>query len=335
MQDDVEVPRVLAQFMPNVRHTELELQTPAGWSRFNPSLWRVGGGFRAIVRSSNYELFEPGYTIHDDDSITRTRNYSVWLRDDFSVVRVEAIEDETDTPPALPGRSLGFEDCRLFRWNGEWFATATMRDRNSSAVAQIGVMRLVGDTFRDLRLLSDPRTKRDEKNWMPIATAAGIYLVYGCGPTIVLRFDPFSGECEEVAHRDAPAIAASLHGGSQGVEIDGSYLFVVHEAIQSDGGLWWYPHRFVRLDARFSMTGISRRFYFRRPGVEFCAGLVRRGSDLIASYGVQDRSAWLASLPLRSVIDLLEPVEHGVIRRRNGRVDLFDAALPAPILAVG
>jgi len=196
-------------------------------------------------------------------------------------------------------------------------------------------MRLVGNTFRDLRLLSDSRTKRDEKNWMPISTSAGIHLVYGCGPTVVLRFDPLSGECEEVARRNAPAVADSLHGGSQGVEIDGSYLLVVHEAIQTDGGLWWYPHRFVRLDARFNMTGISRRFYFQRPGVEFCAGLVRRGSELIASYGVQDRSAWLASLPLRSAINLLEPVENGVIKWRNGRVDLFDPALPTPTVAMG
>lgn len=334
MAGDVLESRVLAQLIPDARHTQLVLPTPAGWANFNPSLWRDGGGFRAIVRSSNYELFEPGYAIHDEQGITRTKNYLVWLRDDFSVVNAAPIADETSTPPPLQGRSLGFEDCRLFRWRDEWYATATTRDRNPDAVAQMGIMRLVGTAFRDLRLLSDPGSKRDEKNWMPVVTGAGIHLVYGCGPTVVLRYDPDRGKTDAVARWEAPAIAHPLHGGSQGLEIDGSYLFVVHEAIDVGGGLWRYPHRFVRMDARFRLTGISRRFFFQRPGVEFCPGLVRRGSELIVSYGMQDRTVWLANLPVRAVIAMLDPVPRVESVGLPGRRSVRDSLPNAPMVAV-
>jgi hypothetical protein len=41
---------------------------------------------------------------------------------------------------------------------------------------------------------------------------------------------------------------------------------------------------------------------------EFCAGAAVCGSDLVLSFGVRHTEAWLALVPLASVLNLLEPI---------------------------
>src|SRR5215210_3856905 len=63
----------------------------------------------------------------------------------------------------------------------------------------------------------------------------------------------------------------------------------------------------VWFDSEWRLARLSSPFHFQVQGVEFAAGLTRRGDELIVSYGVWDRDAWLARVPLTEVLSLLAP----------------------------
>jgi hypothetical protein len=131
---------------------------------------------------------------------------------------------------------------------------------------------------------------------------------------VVLDCDPATGRLETVAETPAPVIADNLRGGSQGVGLDdGSWLFAVHETGVQRGVLR-YVHRFVQLGADLSLTGISVPFTFTTDPVEFCAGMARRGAELVLSFGVSDAAAGLAALSIDDALALVEPVAR---RRRQ------------------
>jgi hypothetical protein len=75
-------------------------------------------------------------------------------------------------------------------------------------------------------------------------------------------------------------------------------------------GRRYYLHRFVLADAEWRIVRVSRPFYFRHRGIEFAAGacLTHDGADVLVTFGVEDREAWLCRIPLRRVLDLLRPL---------------------------
>jgi hypothetical protein len=142
---------------------------------------------------------------------------------------------------------------------------------------------------------------------MPFVAGGELLIVYRCGPTIVLRCDPATGELTRRAEHDAPEPADEFRGGSQGVAVDGEgHLFVVHEVDRSGTALR-YLHRFLMLDGSLHLSSVSPPFTFTSDRVEFCAGMARRADELVLSFGVSDAAAGLAVLPLREALALLEP----------------------------
>ena len=89
---------------------------------------------------------------------------------------------------------MGFEDIRLFSWQGELWCSSTVRELTEECgAAGAGAARparerivpadgLVGDEFR----------RRHEKNWMPKVTDRALHFIYGCDPAEVVdhRGDP-------------------------------------------------------------------------------------------------------------------------------------------------
>ena len=61
-----------------------------------------------------------------------------------------------------------------------------------------------------------------------------------------------------------------------------------------------YLHRFVLLDERLALAALSPPFTFTSDRVEFCAGMARRGDELVLSFGVSDAAAGLAVLRARA-----------------------------------
>jgi hypothetical protein len=85
-------------------------------------------------------------------------------------------------------------------------------------------------------------------------------------------------------------------------------LFCIHEALDF-GGPRRYLHRWVLFDPEWRLSAVSPRFHFADHDIEICAGLAKRGSELIASFGINDRFAALAVMDESEVLASLVNAE--------------------------
>ena len=91
-------------------------------------------------------------------------------------------------------------------------------------------------------------------------------------------------------------------------EMGGGRLLLIHEVAYQ--GRRYYLHRFVTVDDQWRIDRVSRPFFFRQRGIEFAGGmcLTHDGSDVLVTFGVEDREAWLCRIPLDRVLGLLRPL---------------------------
>jgi hypothetical protein len=142
---------------------------------------------------------------------------------------------------------------------------------------------------------------------MPFVHEGSLHFVYQFHPFLALRWDPGAGTLTEASTCSTPDWTDSFRGGSQGVPVDGGQLFVVHES-ELVLGLRVYRHRFVLVDRSLRPVAASPRFSFTPENIEFCAGADVRDGMLVMSFGIEDRSAAVATAPLDAVLGLLEPL---------------------------
>jgi predicted GH43/DUF377 family glycosyl hydrolase len=267
------------------------------------------------VRTSNYTLDHGVYSVFDGSGRVRTINYLAQFGPDLSLREVEPIRDLADSDLEWHDFAVqGWEDCRLFQVEDEWYATATSRELDPDGVCRTVLLTLDGARIASARILPGPDPHRHEKNWMPYVADGKLFFVYSCGPTVVTRVDPAGGDPQPVATRDAPEAAANFRGGSQGVAVEGGALFCIHEALDF-GGPRRYLHRFVKLNDEWVLEAASPRFHFTDHDVEICAGLARQGETLVASFGVGDHSAAIAVMDEAEVKAALRPL--GGLRAAN------------------
>ncbi len=304
---DLHAVPTLASAVPGTRTHELTLDTIDGWPCFNPTLLATVDGFRAIVRSANYHLVDHQYQMLDATGAVRTRNYLVDLDADARIVDAHPLPLTPDGAPQHPSRVVGVEDCRLIEVDGRLLASGTVRDRNPEERCEIACWDLT-DPSGGLTVLASPHPERHEKNWMPFVHDGALHFLYSCAPTVVVRAATTLDTVEVVAEHSGPATAVGFRGGSQGIAVDGGWLFVVHEVgVHDDRRV--YVHRLVRLGHDLRIDAVSPTFCFLGQGVEFCAGLARRGDELFLSFGAGDGSAHVTRAPEAALLALLEPVD--------------------------
>jgi tetratricopeptide (TPR) repeat protein len=316
----------LEELAPSFRAVEVAIPVRDGWTCYNPSVAAgPDGALWAVVRSANYETPPTlEYTVNDPDGIVRTENYLVALGPDLVPREIREIDDRAFRPEPPAFLVAGFEDCRLVWYRSGWWVSATVRDRTPDGICQIALLRLDGAVVRGERLLSDGVT-RHEKNWMPVAAGDdALRFVYSAAPTILLRYDDETGNVVPEREHPAPPIARAFSGGSQIIPVDDGWLCLIHESVRFEDGGRVYTHRWLWFDAGWRLATLSPPFIFQELGVEFAAGLARRGDELIVSYGVWDREAWLGAVDLAEVLALLAPPL---------APDAAAAELPAPFVA--
>ncbi|MCA9862314.1 MAG: hypothetical protein KC432_04810 [Thermomicrobiales bacterium] len=302
--------QALSELAPSFVALPLAFPVPAGWSLLNPTLAQGPHGLSAIVRSGNYTVDAHGrYTAHEPDGVVRTTNYLAKLSPSGLLQSVDRIDDGflRIQPPLYP--VAGFEDCRLIWQDGSWWAAATRRDANAEGICQMVLLRLDGDRAVEMIPLSDGASGH-EKNWMPVVDGGpDLHFVASIAPTVVMRLDLATREVTRAAQQRAPEAARFLRGGGQVLPVADGWLAIGHEAVRFDDGSRVYTHRWVWFDADWRLRRISPGFYLRERGIEFVAGLAQDGSDLLLTFGVQDREAWLGRLALTDVMRMLEPAE--------------------------
>lgn len=299
----------VAALYPGARVAAIPVTLPEPLAPTNPSLVRDEDGYRGVVRGVNYRLESGRYRVLDDDGCVRTRNFLVRLTDDFAVADVREMRDAAPLWRDPVARIRGFEDCRLFRWNGSWWCSATARDLAPEGIATMCLLRLDADgdvvAAHALRGYGDDL---HQKNWMPTVDAR-LRFVYSLGPTIVLDATAADGTFVVETGTDPGVAIDHWRGGSPLLRWGSGHLALVHEATDTGTGRR-YTHRFVELDARYLPVAASDAFHFGVADVEFAAGLTTGadGDTLVASFGAADRTAMLAVFAAGEVRASLRPL---------------------------
>jgi tetratricopeptide (TPR) repeat protein len=283
-------PPSLAKLCRSARAVRIQFEPPGGRLPLNPSICRHLGEIWCVVRTINYSLNGRAYTVHDPHGVVRTENYLGRLKPDGVFVEPTLMRD-LDPSPRQPSQIIGYEDVRLVSIKGRsgdvlaGSATVCDRDPNRRMIA-----RLYLDAKGDVKRADvQPSNQLHEKNWMPLAVDGKFTYIYSLDPTAILP-GPL---------RACPFALDHLRGGAAMPFGDG-YLCVTHEVIDEPERRI-YLHRFVRLDRGWNVTAVSPSWVFDRYGIEFCAGVVQDKGQIVLSYGVDDREAWIARVDVEEV----------------------------------
>lgn len=277
-----------------------------GFIQMNPSVTRFHDQLLCNVRTVNYKIDRNGrYEIlgkdgtYSDTHPIHTRNILCELNNDLTIKASRELVEIDPLPPKW-GYVTGHEDIRLFQWDDGLFAVSCRRDLNSEGYCEqiLAEVTTEGITTGE-RLLVEPR--QHEKNWMPVIEHGKLRFIYRLGTFVntigVFWYSP-SHHLE----------TSNISGGSQIIPFKTGWLGLVHEArLSPSDGLRYYQHRFVFLDHNMIVTGLSLPFVFQDRQIEFVAGLAQHpnGTQLVISYGVKDREAWLATVDIDEVAALV------------------------------
>jgi predicted GH43/DUF377 family glycosyl hydrolase len=283
-----------------------------GWNASNPSIYRHQDRVRCVVRTVNYRIVNGAYVTPENDGVIRTRNFLLDLDDGLHTARSVEMIDKVSVPrTSFPIH--GFEDARLFQWKGAWWATATVCDFTEDGRREIALLTLADEgSIVRAEPLRGPWSAYSQKNWMPLIDHQrdSARFIYATSPTMIFDLVERSDDAEASPRHviDLPADASfghgRLRGGSQAVRVDGGWIFLVHDVVFPGSGRI-YLHRFVYLNDQLKLISMTDPFYFEQIGIEFCAGLASIGSQLVASYAVNDGDARLGIFDLKTVREAL------------------------------
>lgn len=285
------------------------------WSAFNPSIaYSPIEGYVVLFRSSNY-FFDPetSSTTVTTGNRVQSRMWLGKLNDDW-VLDLDTLQ-EVDFSDAGIQFKRGAEDGRLYWRDGAWEITAGLHEPGIE-LPRIGRFRVENFKAKLIEIYQDGKLFDVEKNWMApaeptenfdfIYTAIAVYK-RGTGP-VTLR-EP----TEQIRH---------VRGGSQLQRLgDGRYLAIIHEAdvkktkvhiprmfVTKDVSIRTYVHRFATYDQNGKLLGLGPRFKLSDARIEFAAGMVISGKDVIVSYGYKDVASYLGKIKLQTVLDGIEEV---------------------------
>jgi len=301
--------RPLGEMVASFRPSRLPFPDYDSYVPMNPSVINHDGKPLVLVRTVNYLITEGGeYAIRSpdgNDSGNRypidTRNYLVRLGGDGMADWVVKLELPINLPAPQYHLVRGFEDSRLFEYQGRLWTLSTVRELNSEGWCEQVLAPIDQDHYSSEWTKVLPKNRQNEKNWMPFVRDGELLFVYRLG-TLVNT----SGEI--IAQHETPVDCGHISGGSQVVPIAKDVnLAIVHEARQIPGtGRRFYQHRFVRVASDGRVINLSRAFVFQDKQIEFAAGMARFGDKLLLSYGIRDREAWIAWIDLAEILEFIK-----------------------------
>lgn len=298
------------ELMPSWHDQQLAWVPPVEGHATNPSVVNDDGYYRIVVRVVNFTTTNGIDYETPAGAPISTLNFLLQLDEQLTAVTSAEILPPADFPDPRFEMVRGFEDLRPFRWRDRLWGVATVRELNSSGWCQMVIAQIdssaAGDArMTDWRVLATDGTKRHEKNWMPRVVEDRLEFVYSADPTRIVDHEG------QLIHQTSPEAALGhLRGGSQLISFDDGWLALTHEVAMVGGGRN-YLHRFAWFDRSDRLRRISEPFHLGGRGVSFAAGLAwhNDGERLIVSYGVQDATAWLATVLATDVRAAILPAD--------------------------
>lgn len=282
---------------------QIGVPLPAGYVAMNPSIVVINDDYMMLnLRTVNYRITEQGQYDMQGDTAIRTRNYLCAVAEDLTVHTPVEILVPLNFPVKYD-QVIGFEDVRLYTDGPGLWCSATVRQISEGGWCQQVRARI--DTTPNLFIFQECNAispeGHTEKNWMPIIGTKHRFM-YGMNRTITA--DKFEIEHHEPAHFDTD----HFRGGGQVIQFNEGYLAIIHEAGQRPHDQQrFYQHRFVWMTYDFVLERISKPFVFHEKQIEFAAGLCihPETGQVIVTYGVRDREAWIASIESTDVWSML------------------------------
>jgi hypothetical protein len=294
----------------------------------NPSIFIDDDGDILVnLRCVNYTLYHSennqqfpsrwgplSYLHPEKDQRLVTENYLCRLNYDLEIINATKVEMlELHTPI---WEFVGLEDARVVRWDGDLYLVGVRRDTTTNGTGRMEYTRIELDktewTAKETHRarIDTPFSKESycEKNWYPIIDKP-YHFVKWTMPTEIVKADPESGHCDQIALRETFDPPADQRGSSQLISWGNMYISITHEVnlfknylAQKDA---IYRHRLILWDSQYNIVGLSQPFSFLDARIEFCVGAAKLGDDLLLSFGFQDNAAFVLRVPKPVVEDLI------------------------------
>jgi glycosyltransferase involved in cell wall biosynthesis len=297
----------LSAHVPSFSAQPIAFDPPAGWVAMNPSVINNAGQPEVLVRTVNYTISADGrYEIRGGDGRVsdaapiNTRSFIGTHAGRFIELTLPL-----DWPEPKYRLVRGFEDSRLFEWDGRLWTLSTVRELTPEGWCEqvLAPVELL-DPYNDrvcygAWTVLKPFAGRHEKNWMPFVRGHDLRFVYRLGTLL-------DAQGKVILDDKVTWDVSHISGGSQVIEIDSrTYLALVHEARFVPGRPnRYYQHRFAVFDQHDRLDALSAPFFFFDRQIEFVAGLAYFSDkrQVMASFGVRDCEAWTATMDVDEVI---------------------------------
>ena len=294
----------------------------------NPSIFIDDDGDILVnLRCVNYTLYHAentqqfpsrwgplSYLHPEKDQRLVTENYLCRLNENLEIINATKVEMLYLHDPIW--EFVGLEDARVVRWDGDLYLVGVRRDTTTNGTGRMEYTRIELDkdnwSAKEVhrQRIDTPFSKDSycEKNWYPIIDKP-YHFVKWTMPTEIVKADPETGKCDQIALRETIQAPADQRGSSQLIPWGNMYISISHEVnlfknylVQKDA---IYRHRLVLWDSQYNIIGLSKSFSFLDARIEFCVGAAKQGEDLLLSFGFQDNAAFVLRVPKLVVEDMI------------------------------
>ena len=260
---------------------------------FNPAICKdSNGGLAVVARRSNYQLdtYFGSLTIPSGAKSVKNATYFSYLDKNLSPSKWSRIEFKGG-----PDLFRGPEDARLIRRGSDFYLSVVLLERDIPR-ARVALYQLDIDKMVATHIETYPGTeeKRPEKNWMTHLELGNIDFSF------------------------IKELPNNIRGGSSLIPWGTGYLALCHKTYLNKNRFYnplifgvqegverTYTHVFVEFDSKLKIRNVSDEFFLVGRGIEFATGLVELGTDLLISFGKNDREAWFGKIPAIKIKKML------------------------------
>ena len=260
------------------------------------------------------------YLNPEDFIYLETINYLCHLDKDLNQLDYHKIDTaKYDKKPLW--EFIGQEDIRIFRWDDKFYTCGVRRDIDNIGTGRMEMCEVTSSEFGFEEITRDRIEVPEsdgylEKNWMPVLDMP-YHFIRHADPIELVKVNPKNNSCiavvkkpisEKIAHTKLNG--CDLRGGSQVIPYGDYRLCITHEVffpghhVGNNKDAHYY-HRFLFYDKNWNIAKVSKRFKFMDAMIEFNCGLAEREDDLIITFGYQDNTAYILSMP-KNVLDKIE-----------------------------
>lgn len=248
----------------------------------NYSIHTDGDGYmlNPNVKNNNFKSLNSRYKVNSD----------------FKQITEEIFLEE-DIDSQLSYVFAGLEDLRIFKYNQNYYYTATVYDNTrktrsiSSAIYHIDdysyhiERKIILPNMYDIDCI-----RIWEKNWALFNYKNELCIVYNWYPLQIgqINYEESKMNIIEIKY-NIPIYFKDARGNSCGYEKNGEIWFILHKVFGCK-----YQHFFAIFDLDMNLKRYSELFKLGDCVIEFCIGLIVKDTEIILSYSLLDTQSIVA-----------------------------------------